>query len=771
MKRSLIIALLCCFAGIVTAQGNYPVDSIFGQRPEVYISLQYEGIKDFQTLNQLVYIDEPGPDKVRAYANRKQFEKLISMGYLPELLTPPSMTGEYPVMMDLDDLHLRNSWNTYPTYEAYEAMMNQFATDYPEMCVIHNIGTLSSGRKILVANIKNDVIQELGKPEVYYSATMHGDEIAGFVLSLRLIDYLLSNYGANDRVTYLVDNLNIWIAPNANPDGTYAGGNHTVWGSTRGNANGVDINRNFPDPRVGPNPDGNPYQPETVLFMDFEEGRNFVLSANMHGGAEVANYPWDTWFKRHADDAWWIYVTREYADTAQFYSSPGYFTDLNNGITNGYDWYSITGGRQDYMNYFRNCREFTLELTSAKRLPAAQLPSRWEWNYRSFLNYFEQALFGVRGVVTNGETNQPIRATITVLGHDTDNSHVYTALPDGNYHRLLKAGTYNLQFSALGYGTQVFENVVVNDRETSILNVQLYTGALFADFTASENDISIGGSVDFTDNSYGQNIVGWEWTFEGGEPASSTEQNPSGITYYQSGTYDVSLTITNNESQSHTLTRSGFIRVSTNYLMHNGSQYACEGTFYDTGGPESNYGDNENLIFTLYPNQADHVVKVQFIEFDVEFHASCSYDYLKIYNGPDLLSPLLGTWCGTNSPGLITADNPQGALTFHFVSDGSITKPGWKAIVECTTAVGLQSVVSSAIQLFPNPVDAGSFTLTSPDPVEFVYFYDSKGTLRKEHIGNDNTILHIQTENLNPGLYMLLVKTQNKRFTSRIIIK
>ena len=36
-------------------------------------------------------------------------------------------------------------------------------------------------------------------------------------------------------------------------------------------------------------------------------------------------------------------------------SSAGYFNDLNNGVTNGWDWYEVNGGRQDFMNYFRFC--------------------------------------------------------------------------------------------------------------------------------------------------------------------------------------------------------------------------------------------------------------------------------------------------------------------------------------------------------------------------------------------------------------------------------
>ena len=94
----------------------------------------------------------------------------------------------------------------------------------------------------------------------------------------------------------------------------------------------------------------------------------------MHGGVEVCNYPWDTWSTLPADDNWWEYVSHEYADSCQANSGNGYFNYLNDGITNGYDWYEVNGGRQDYMNYFRYCREFTLELSDDKTPDPNDLP-------------------------------------------------------------------------------------------------------------------------------------------------------------------------------------------------------------------------------------------------------------------------------------------------------------------------------------------------------------------------------------------------------------
>jgi len=254
---------------------------------------------------------------------------------------------------------------------------------------------------------------------------------------LNLIDTLLENYGTVTRITYLVNNIEIYINPLANPDGTYTYDNSTVAGAIRYNANGVDLNRNYPDPDPtdGPHPDGNAWQTETIHFMNFAESRDFVMSANFHGGAEVCNYPWDTFSYLNTDDNWWQYISHEYADTAQLYSPSTYMDGFNDGITNGYDWYPIAGGRQDYMNYFHQCREETFEISNVKLISESQIQNHWEYNRRSLLNYMEQSLYGIHGIVTDANTGQPLEVEIFILNHDVDSSWVYSILPLGIYHR------------------------------------------------------------------------------------------------------------------------------------------------------------------------------------------------------------------------------------------------------------------------------------------------------------------------------------------------
>ncbi len=364
-------------------------------------------------------------------------------------------------------------WDFYPNYPSYETLMAQFAALHPGLCRLEALDTLSSGRRLLALVISDHVDSLEAEPRFLYTSSMHGDELVGYVLLLRLAEHLLGKYGIDPMATALVDGLEIWINPLANPDGTFRNGNNTLNGAWRYNANSVDINRNFPDPQDGPHPDGNAWQPETQAFMALATTKKFNMSANIHGGAEVCNYPWDTWSQLPADYLWWEYVCHRYADSAQAYGPAGYFNDFGTGVTNGYDWYSISGGRQDYMNYFHQCREFTLEISNTKFPAATQLPTFWNANFRSLLGYMDQARYGLRGIVSDSLSGQPLHARVFIQGHDADSSHVWSRLPLGDYYRYLHAGTYTLTFSATGYHSRTIAGLgLINDQAT-VLDVKL----------------------------------------------------------------------------------------------------------------------------------------------------------------------------------------------------------------------------------------------------------------------------------------------------------
>ena len=352
----------------------------------------------------------------------------------------------------------------YPTYGEYVGIMYALANRYPEKCALEDWGTLPSGRKILTLRLTNDVNYGSGKPQVLCTATMHGDELAGYWILLRLAESLL----VSDQFG-LLDEMEIFINPLANPDGVYALSDSSLARARRGNANGVDLNRNYPDPDDGAHPDENDYQPETRIFMRAARTHSFDLAVNIHGGAEVFNYPWDTYRNRHPDNVWWRKVSREFAQRAQIASGrASYFDDRQNGVTNGHDWYPIAGSRQDYMNFYHRCREATLELSAVKRFPASELSQLWSYVKSPLYGFLKEARNGLHGTVSDYQTGEAIAARVFIPGHDYQHSDV---IADGNYgdfHRYLASGTYEVEISAEGYLPQLRTVTVYDDRRVDL---------------------------------------------------------------------------------------------------------------------------------------------------------------------------------------------------------------------------------------------------------------------------------------------------------------
>ena len=719
----LMLAVVVC-GNIFAQKSQQELNQLMQQRNEYYFTFSLNGNDDLNTIARIISVDRVDGKVVTAYANNDDFARFQRLGYDITLQTPPSMLEE--VAMWDGSNRAEYDWDSYPTYEAYEAMMFDFQTNHPDKCEIITLGTLPSGRKIMIAHLNNGTAD--GKPKFLYTSTIHGDETTGWILMLRLIDYLLENPD-EPEVQTVMNNIDLYIGPNTNPDGTYHSGNNNVNGATRENANGVDMNRNYADPHGSEHPDGRPYATETEWFMQFAQDIPFVMGANYHGGAEVMNYPWDNTYTLHSDDAWYQLISHEYADECHKVNS-NYMRDYNNGITNGAQWYMIGGGRQDYMNGFAQCRELTIECSNSKLPNGNQLPNFWNYNKASLFLFMNQCLYGIHGVVTDSITGEPLEATITISGHDDQYSVVESHLPVGDFHRPIKGGNWTVIVSKDGYCPKVIE-VSVNDYETVNLEVQLVPGScLLPNFNASATQVALGNSVNFTDGSFGD-ITSWSWTFEGGTPASSTQQNPT-VTYNEVGDYDVILTISDTQGNTETLTRNDYIHVREAYNMNNGTVETCNALFYDNGGPNNNYGNNKNYTMTFMPATQGSMIGVNFVEFGTE----TDYDFLYIYDGSSTNATLIGEYTGADSPGQIVATNDEGALTFHFTSDYYTTSFGWTAQVYCVSGSPLVIEVKADPDVINEGESSQLNAIVTGGSGEYTYLWEPAETLDNPNIAN-----------------------------------
>ncbi len=355
----------------------------------------------------------------------------------------------------------------YHTHAEIGADLLAAQTNYPDICQRHNLGLSVQGREIWAVCISDDVGVDEDEPEFKYISTMHGDEIMGVEMCMNLVDYLTTNYATNQRVTNIVNSMELWIVPLMNPDGFVL--------NRRENANWIDLNRDFPDIYTSPSntPDGR--AAETAVIMNWSFGRSFTLAANLHGGALVANYPFDgnasgsSVYTPTPDDDMFVWISEEYSQhNLPMWNSSIFY----HGITNGADWYVVYGGMQDWSYRWMGCNEITIEI-GPKQPPSSQIPVYWDDNRESMLAYLETCLIGVRGLVTDASTGDPLAATVRVVGRDHD---VFTDPDVGDYHRMLMPGTYDLMFEAEGYDPHLEEDVLVASGDATRVDVALWSG-------------------------------------------------------------------------------------------------------------------------------------------------------------------------------------------------------------------------------------------------------------------------------------------------------
>jgi carboxypeptidase D len=423
-------------------------------------------------------VDRVSGRSVHVYANAEEFRKAAALGYIIEW--EPDPAAEQFQRLTAAGKSSGNPLEDYHDYAELTAELQSLADAHSDICRLLSAGRSVQNRELWVLKISDHVTVEEDEPEFRYLSTLHGNEPIGTELLIYLARHLLESYGTDTTITRLVDETEIYLLPLANPDGHAAG--------IRYNANGIDLNRNFPD-RIS-DPDNTPTgrEAETQRLMNFFGARRPVMSANFHGGSLVMNYPWDSAalpsgvYAACPDDDVFVHIAEVYSVlNVPMWNSPSF----NHGITNGNDWYALFGGLQDWSYNWMGCLDLTGELSDTKWPAASALPGLWADNRDSMIAYLDECHRGVRGRVTDADTGEPVSATVTVTGRDMP----FHSDPEvGDYHRRLLPDTYELRFEAPGYQPLTVGGIVVGEGPATRVDVSL-EGAVeleFADIAPQE---------------------------------------------------------------------------------------------------------------------------------------------------------------------------------------------------------------------------------------------------------------------------------------------
>ncbi len=786
MRRVFLIILtffaVCELPALVPPVSDIPAKTCLEERGEVYFSFPIPDKHVYHSLMHAISFDYMSDDRVFAYANTQEFDAFLKLGLNYLVHVPPGLQlaeKSYSMRASVNISEIE-SWDFYPTYEAYEDMMQQFAANFPDLCKLVNIKTLDSERKLLFLKITGNKSTNQVRPRFMYTSAMHGDEPPGFNLMLRLIHHLLNGYGQDESITYLMDKLEIWICPNENPDGTYTNNNNTISGATRSNSNGIDLNRNYPIVVTG---DGTNIQPETQAMINLTDSLQFVMSANIHSGIECVNYPYDFWtsnIRKHADHHWWQFVSHEYADTARHYSPSTYMAPVgpsfNHGVTHGGDWYVVSRSRQDYMNYFARQRELTLELSVVKSPPTSTLPALWNYNYRSLINYMHQALYGIHGVVRDAASDKYLTAEIVIPDYDDESSTVVATLPGGAFQRPLLEGAYNVTIKSDGYPVRFYDGLEVRNHETLFLNIDLGTPAFDPAEVVFEPAV-VGGYTQKTliiSNTSDESLTVSLDGFSGDPVFLYNVATKSGITIPPQGQESIELGFSPTEPGSY----SGELAFTV-YLPHQPrvvvpllANAPAEAALINAVNPILDFGDvslNQNFTMDISLQNTGNiplVISDVFITDDA-FSLDLSVPYTitagDLVDVPVVFSPEYAATYSATMSFESNANNENYEITL-------------KGVGIDHTMVNEANDISMSATVFPNPIDVTSSLVWQQDHsgTAFIQLYDIKGQrLISDRVdilvsGKHQLDIGKYTGQLPAGIYYIRVITENTHETIKI---
>ncbi|CAL1543361.1 unnamed protein product [Lymnaea stagnalis] len=366
-------------------------------------------------------------------------------------------------------------------------VLRNLSTVYPNMTRLYSIGKSVRGRELWVLAIgKYAVKPALLVPNVKYIANMHGNEVVGRELLLHLADHYLSTYQSNETIRTFLDTTTVHLLPSMNPDGFSKSQVNDCEGITgRNNAYDYDLNRNFPDKNYrGRQP---ALQQETSLVMQWINATHFLLSANLHGGAMVVNYPFDASLGEHRpryvpspDDDVYRHISLIYSRShANMFEGKSCADTFPDGITNGASWYPVLGGMQDYMYQYGSGYEVLVELSCCKYPNASELKKFWLHNRDALVNFLLAAHMGVKGLILGQASDsklsfQPLEgAVVVVKGRE---GIQFSSTSQGEYYKLLLPGDYVLVVSHPEYRTES-TSFTVQDGQVTRLDVRLFLNA------------------------------------------------------------------------------------------------------------------------------------------------------------------------------------------------------------------------------------------------------------------------------------------------------
>jgi carboxypeptidase A2 len=161
-------------------------------------------------------------------------------------------------------------------------------------CTLNDIGDTVNSRDIWSIRVATSATTN--KPSFWLDSTIHAREWLAPATTLKILNHLITNYGTDSTVTYLLDNYDWFFVPVFNPDGyDYTWTNQRLWRKNRntfGSCVGVDLNRNhawnWGRQGVSHDPCSDTYcGPSAASELEVQAVQDEIIRVNALSGIEV----------------------------------------------------------------------------------------------------------------------------------------------------------------------------------------------------------------------------------------------------------------------------------------------------------------------------------------------------------------------------------------------------------------------------------------------------------------------------------------------------
>lgn len=281
-------------------------------------------------------------------------------------------------------------FDQYKDLNAINARVNQFVADYPALVSTSVIGQSYEGRDINMVKLAGTGGSRTVKPAILINSTMHAREWISPMAGMHTTEQLLEGYGNDPNITSILDHVDVYFLPVANPDGYLYSWEepkpaNRLWRKNRRiNDNGtigVDLNRNFDFAWGGEGSSAwggsDTYhgsaafsEPETQAVRDFYlDHPNIVSNIDLHSFGQLILGPYGHSEAAVAPDQVMLDKLGEEMELAMIFAG---FKDFR--YQRASDLYIASGLQADWSYGTQNVYSYTYELRPGMAIPGFELP-------------------------------------------------------------------------------------------------------------------------------------------------------------------------------------------------------------------------------------------------------------------------------------------------------------------------------------------------------------------------------------------------------------